>query len=318
MLRSDQLTRRGTVVRDLSAFLADNGVEVLDVTAGVAPGTRRLILGRMDGPRPTHAVAVANTEDAVEAVETESRNLEELHNRLGLVMRATIPTSVEQLELADLPALVVTAVPGLRVVSEDTLRARARAEAGAVQAWLAQLWKETADEADTVDLGRQALDLVHSRSRRVSGMADTVQAVDRAYARLSGFTIPRTVSHGCLCRQHVFVEDGVVSGADSWGVSQLRGDPLRDLGHWVVRSAGRHLDQVITARTPLNRTMRDFVIAGLTVWGIPPIYWRDVLLLVEAEQALKGLQSGDFGAMELLTKVSRALPRETRQNGKST
>src|SRR5688500_18581333 len=116
MPRSAQLTRRGTDVRDLSAFLADNGVEVLDVTAGVASGTRRLILGRLDGPRPTHAVAVANTEGAVEAVETESRNLEELHNRLGLVMRATIPTSVEQLEIAGLPALVVTAVPGLRVV----------------------------------------------------------------------------------------------------------------------------------------------------------------------------------------------------------
>ena len=301
---------RRTVVRDLDAFLADHGVEVLDVMSGAAPGTRRLILGRLGDREPTHAVALANTKGAVAAVDTESRHLEELHGRLGLVMRVTIPGPLERVQVAGLPALVVTAVPGLRAVSDERLRSGARAEAEAVQSWLAQLWRETADEPQPVDLGRDVLDLLRSRSRRVSGMADTVRAVDHACARLSGFTIPRTVSHGCLCRQHVFVEDGVVSGVDSWGASQLRGDPLRDLGHWVVRSTGRHLDQVIAARTPLNRTLRDFVVAGLAVWAIPPTYWRDVLLLVEAELAGKGLQDGDYGALELLTKVSRALPRD--------
>jgi hypothetical protein len=306
----DLLTDLRTDVRDLDAFLADNGIEVLDVTSGAAPGTRRLILGRLGDPHPTHAVALANTVAAVAAVETESRHLEELHGRLGLVMRATIPSPLEQVQVAGLPALVVTAVPGLRALSDETLRSGVRAEISAVQSWLAQLWQETADEPQPVDLGRDVLDLLRSRSRRVSGMADTVRAVDHAYARLSGFTIPRTVSHGCLCRQHVFVEEGVVNGADNWGASQLRGDPLRDLGHWVVRSTGRHLDQVMAARTPLNRALRDFVIAGLAVWAIPRTYWRDVLLLVEAELAGKGLQDGDYGAIELLTKVAHALPRE--------
>ena len=306
----DLLTDRRTDVRDLDAFLADHGIEVLDVMSGAASGTRRLILGRLGDPQPTHAVALANTEDAVAAVETESRHLEELHGRLGLVMRVTIPSPVEQVQVAGLPALVVTAVPGLRAVTDEGRRSGARAEAGAVQSWLAQLWQETADEPQPVDLGQDVLHLLRSRSRRVSGMADTVRAVDHACARLSAFTIPRTVSHGCLCRQHVFVEEGVVSGVDNWGASKLSGDPLRDLGHWVVRSTGHHLDQVVAARTPLNRTLRDFVIAGLAVWAIPPTYWRDVLLLVEAELAGKGLRNGDYGAMELLTKVSRALPRE--------
>jgi hypothetical protein len=318
MPRTGVLTGRRIVMRDLRAFLADHGLEVLDVTSGAASGTRRLILGRLGDPVPTHAVAVANTKDAVAAVETESRHLEDLHCRLGLVMRVTVPSPVERIEVAGLPALVVSAVPGLRTHSEETFRSGARAEAGAVQSWLAKLWQETADESDTVDLGRDVLELVRSRSRRVSGMADTVRAVDRAYARLSGFTIPRTVSHGCLCRQHVFVEGDVVTGVDGWGASQLRGDPLRDLGHWVVRSAGRHLDQVMAARTPLSRTLRDFVIAGLAVWAIPPTYWRDVLFLAETELAVKGLQGGDYTAMEQLTKVSRALPREQRHDGTST
>jgi hypothetical protein len=304
------LTDRRTLVRDLDAFLADHGTRVLDVTAGAASGTRRLILGRLGDPQPTHAVALANTDDAVAAVGAESRHLEELHGRLGLVMRVTIPSPVEEVQVAGLPALVVTAVPGLRPLSGKTLRSRVRAEAGAVQAWLAQLWQETADEPQPVDLGQEVLNLLSTRSRQVFGMAETVRAVDHACARLSAFTIPRTVSHGCVCRQHVFVEEGVVTGVDDWGASQLRGDPLRDLGHWVVRSSGRHLDQVMAARTPLNRTLRDFVIAGLAVWAIPPTYWRDVLLLVEAELAGKGLRDGDYGAMELLTKVSRAMPRE--------
>jgi hypothetical protein len=312
------LTGRRTVMRDLSAFLADHGIEILDVRSGTASGTRRLILGRVGDPQPTHAVVVANTQDAVAALETESRHLEELQGRLGPAMRITVPSPVEQLEVAGLPALVVTAVPGHRAFPDETLRSGARAEADAVQSWLAQLWRETADEPDTVDLGRDVLELVRSRSRRVSGMADTVRAVDRAYARLSEFSIPRTASHGCLCRQHVFVEEGVVTGVDSWGASQLRGEPLRDLGHWVVRSTGRHLDQVIAARTPLNRTLRDFVIAGLAVWAIPPTYWRDVLFLAETELAVKALQGGDYTAMELLTKISRALPREKRQDGKRT
>jgi hypothetical protein len=310
MPRTTVLTGRRTAVRDLGVFLAEHGIEVLDVTSGAASGTRRLILGRLGAPQPTHAVAVANTEDAVAAAEAESRHLEELQGRLGLVMRVTIPSPLERVQVAGLPALVVTAVPGLRARSVETFRSGARVEATAVQSWLAQLWRVTADEPEAVDLGRDVLGLLRSRSRRVSGMADTLRIVDRAYGRLSGFTIPRTMSHGCLCRQHVFVEEGVVSGVDDWGASQLLGDPLRDLGHWVVRSTGRHLDQVMAARTPLGRTLRDFVIAGLAVWTIPPTYWRDVLLLVEAELAVKRLQNGDYSAMELLTKVSRALPRE--------
>jgi hypothetical protein len=317
MPRSTVPTSRRTDVRDLTAFLAEHRVEVLDVTSGAAPGTRRLILGRVGESQPTHAVAVAITEDAVAAVDTESRHLQELHDRLGLVMRVTIPSPLEQLQVSGLPALVVTAVPGLRARSDARLRSRARAEAGAVQCWLARLWQMTADQPEAVDLGRDVLDLLRSRSRRVSGMADTVRTVDRAYGRLSGFGVPRTVHHGCLCRQHVFVEEGVVSGVDSWGASQLRGDPLRDLGHWVVRSTGPDLDRVLAARTPLSRTLRDFVIAGLAVWAIPPAYWRDVLVLVEAELVAKGLREGDYGALEQLTKLSRAMPREGRHDGTS-
>jgi hypothetical protein len=318
MSEATALTSRPTVVRELSAFLVDNRVQVLDVTSGAPASTRRLFLGRLGDGQPTHEVVVATSGPAGAAVETESRRLDELYARLSAVMRATIPRVVEPVLVSGKPGIVLTAVPGLRAVSDLTLPARARAEAAAVQAWLEQLWLETADHVEAVDLGRDVLDVVHSRSRRVGELAETVRAVDRAYARLSAFVIPRTASHGCLCRRHVFVEDGVVTGVDGWGAAQLRSDPLRDLGHWVVRSSGRRLDQVMTARTPLNRTLRDFVMTGLAVWAIPPTYWRDVLLLVEAELAVKELREGDLAAMDLLTRASSAMPRDMRREGTHT
>jgi hypothetical protein len=54
------------------------------------------------------------------------------------------------------------------------------------------------------------------------------------------------------------------------------------------------------------------------VWAIPPTYWRDVLLLVGAELAVKELRGGDFAAMEVLNRASRAMPRETRRDGSGT
>ena len=57
----------------------------------------------------------------------------------------------------------------------------------------------------------------------------------------------------------------------------------------------------MAARTPFKRALRDFVMSGLAVWAIPPTYWRDVLLLVGAELAVKELRGGDYAAMEVLT-----------------
>lgn len=312
------LPSRPTVVRDLSAFLIDHRVQVLDVTSGSAPGTRRLFLGRLGDVQPSYEVAMASTERGGVAVEAEFSLLGELHQRMSTSMRPTVPCVVERVQVAGLPGIVLTAVPGLRAVSDLTLPARARDEAGAVQAWLKRLWLETAGQVDAVDLGKDLVDVVRSRSRPAGEMAETIRAVDRAYDRLSAFDIPRTASHGCLCRQHVFVDRGVVTGVDGWGTAQPRGDPLRDLGHWVVRSSGRNLDQVMAARTPFKRTLRDFVMSGLAVWAIPPTYWRDVLLLVGAELAVKELRGGDYAAMEVLNRASRAMPRETRRDGSGT
>jgi hypothetical protein len=58
--------------------------------------------------------------------------------------------------------------------------------------------------------------------------------------------------------------------------------------------------------------------SGLAVWAIPPTYWRDVLLLVGAELAVKELRGGDYAAMEVLNRASRAMPRETRRDGSGT
>jgi len=316
---------RRASVHDLHSFLTRHGVEVLDVTNGVSPETRRLFVGRQSTPQLTHAIAVANSERSAPAIDRESRHLAELQRRLRRPMQGTVPQFVERIDAGGLPGLAVTAVPGLYPSSGRPLRPAAERErravhvqAEAVLSWLEILWQDTTGTTAAVDLGRDAADDLGTRYAGAAGVADILGAVHRARSRLGRFTIPRTMSHGCLCTRHVFVADGLVSGVDDWGGSLVEADPLRDLGGWLVRAVGPRLCDVLAARSPHHRALRDFVIGGLAVWGIPSSCWRDVVLLSRAEIAVEGLRSGDYGAMDLLSKVSRALPRERGLHGRGT
>lgn len=306
-------------MRDLSSFLARHRVEVLDVGGGVSPGTRRLVLGRRGSPQPSHVVAVASGEESLAAIERESRHIGQLRARLGPGAQTTIPAVVERLHVAGQPALAMTAVPGLHLPSQSgagIVQPVSVDQATAVLRWLTVLWQDTAGPDIEVTLGREAVDELVARYAGVTGVADTLGALHRARHRLAGLVVRGTVSHRCLCPEHVFVRHGVVTGVDDWGGSEVHSDPLRDLGGWLVRSVGPQLVDVMAARTSHSRALRDYVVDGLVTVGVPPAFWREVLLLTRTEIAMDRLHAGDYGAVDSLGRATRALTRDRAGKGR--
>lgn len=292
-------------MRDLPSFLAFHGVEVRDVGRGIARGTRRVVLGRPGVPEASHVVAAVTGPAFEPAIDKESRHLSELAGLLRPSARPSVPTVIGRIDVSGLPGLALTAAAGR---GRPAAQSRVDGEAPAVLQWLRTLWQDTSGVPAGVTVGRDAVAELVARYAGVSGVGDTLGAVHRARSGLADFTVPQTVSHGCLCHAHAFVADGVVAGVEDWSGSEIQADPLRDLGSWLVRSVGAQLSDVVAARTARARAMRDFVIDGLAVWGIPSRCWRDVLLLTQAEIAVEQLRLGDFAGMDRLTEVSCALP----------
>ena len=87
--------------------------------------------------------------------------------------------------------------------------------------------------------------------------------LDRSRSALADVTTARTATHGCLCPQHVRFSDGRVVGVDDWGLARFgQGDPLRDVGNWVVTSAGTRIGVVLTGRTRTSRAWRNWSRTG--------------------------------------------------------
>jgi hypothetical protein len=316
MTQPDTLPRWGDTVRDLQGLLRDEGAEILDIRRGVAPGTRRLLVGRSGDHHPSHVVSVATVAESEAAVDRESRNLQEIRQIARPALLDTVPAVLEPIDSSGLAGLVLTAVPGLQVSTPRPAHRGSGGDAVATLSWLQCLWQDTASVHTESTLGLAAGDDLVARYAGATDFAGTLGAVHRARSRLAAFVLPCTVGHGCLCPEHLFASDGVVTGVDDWSGSEIQADPLRDLGGWVVRSVGSALADVITLRNAVARTMRDFLMEGLRTWDIPTTRWRDLLLLTQAEIAVEGLRHGDSAAMDLLTKISRVLPRERNLNGR--
>jgi hypothetical protein len=316
MTQPDTLPRWGDTVRDLQGLLRDEHAEILDIRRGLAPGTRRLLVGRRGDPHPSHVVSVATVAESAAAVDREGRNLQEIRQIARPTLRDTLPAIIEPIESSGLAGLVLTAVPGLLVSTPRPAHRSPGPDAVATLDWLQCLWQDTASIHAGTTVGLAAADDLVARYAGATDFAGTLGAVHRARTRLAAFVVPRTVGHGCLCPEHVFASGGVVTGVDDWSGSEIQADPLRDLGGWVVRSVGSALADVITVRNTLARTMRDFLMEGLRTWDIPATRWRDLILLTQAEIAVEGLRHGDAAAMDLLTKISRVLPRERNPDGR--
>ena len=294
--------------RELQAFLTQRGLEVTDVTRGVARGTRRLLVGDHKRSRSSYVVSVATTTEGAPKVEAEARHLTELRQRVRPAVGDTLSSVVERVDVSGMPAIVLSAVPGMAPGSSTVPRGFAAGN-GAVLAWLTMLWSDTSGPAAPVDFGSAAYDALLSRFAGSPRAATTLGALQRSRSALGERDLARTVSHGCLCPRHLFVSDGRAIGAEDWGRSRFGADPLRDLGTWVVRGAGPGIGDVFSGRSAQGRTLRDFVGGGLAYWGLSSRLWRDVLVLALAEAAVEGLEDQDTTAMDLLTAVSDGLTR---------
>lgn len=313
----DELARPAAAVRDLQQFLQRGNLEVFDVVRGAGPLTRRLVVGDAGTDRPTYVVGLAAETGGGDAVESESRHLRELARRLRPRLLATVPTPVGSIEVGRHVGAVFSAVPGTRVKSPRPRETDLRSP-GAVLEWLTMLWEDTAGGTAPVEIGAAASDALTARFSRSLAAAPTLRTLESSRNALAGARTARTMSHGCLCPVHVHIRAGTVVGVDDWSLARFGADPLRDLGGWVVESAGSGLGSVMVARGKVARSLRDMLVRGLTYWGIPATRWRDVLVLCLAESAVSGLARNDASALQVLTGLSSEAIPDSRVDGVRT
>jgi hypothetical protein len=294
-------------VLDLQAFLVADRLEVLDIVPGAVPGTRRLLVGDPTTARTTHVVALASGAAGLAALESEIRHLDELAVRLRPAIWATVPTVVSGISLGEDQGAVLSAVAGAGSRRPRPQPRSIPGDAIAIGEWLTALWDDTAGTTAPLDLGGRAVEVLTATLAGASSGADTLEMLDRSRSALSDFATARTSTHGCLCPQHVWISDGRVAGVDDWGLGSSRGEPLRDLGNWVVTSAGARVCEVLVGRSKAARSWRDLIVDGLAYLDIPDALWRDVLLLCLAEAAVAGLAADDGTSLDLLTSFSREL-----------
>jgi hypothetical protein len=287
----------------LQEFLAEGGLEVLDVARGTAAGTRRLVVGDQRASAPSHVVSVAGTSDGSTVVDAEASCVDHLQQVVRSSMRETLPAVVGKVDVGGLPGVVFSAVPGLQPHSAPG-RVATAGQAGAVLAWLTALWSDTSGREAQVDLGSEAQESLTARYSKSPRAASALAALQRSRAALAVAQTQRTVSHGCPCPRHLLVGEGGRIGADDWGIARFDAEPLRDVGTWVVRASGSGIGGVFAARSGSGRRLRDFVADGLGHWGLPSGLWRDVLVVALADAAADGLAEQDTSGMELFAAIS--------------
>ncbi len=295
--------------RALDDLLVQQRLVIADVTAGTVTGVRRLFLGDRDRGDLRLVVAVAHGPGGDEGVSNEARALAILDEHLPEELASSVPHIREWvLGPGGSRALVASAVPGLASSGQpQPTGVGTRESLDTFLDWLSALWRATAGEAIDAELGREPVDLALSRYRGAASVRPAIGALLRARGRLSQVEVVSTMTHGCLCARHVFV-DGNRVGVDDWGLASPQGDPLRDLGRYAVDMTAHRLPEVIEGRSRFAAHVRRGLCSGMEVLSAPPRLWRDVLLLAQFEVALTELGHGDAGRLSLLQQAVRALP----------
>jgi hypothetical protein len=288
-------------------------MEVLDVAPGASSATHRLLVGDPVIGRPSYTVTLARREGGLQALDTEELTLTAAAVRSRPEMAATLPKVMGRVTVTpERSGLVLTAVPGAPASRSDGLTSRRTRElTSATSRWLTSLWEDTSGPSASVELGAAVVAALTSRCCGSIRLGTILRCMHSARLRIRRYTVPRTVTHGCLCPAHVTVADHEVIGVDDWSLGSVAADPLQDLGRFAARVADVRLAEVLTGRTAHAGTVRGFVTAGLDRLGVPAQEWRDVLLLAHLEFAAESLQRGDHGPMSLLCTAVREMPRET-------
>jgi hypothetical protein len=293
-------------------FLRERNLAILDIRGGVAPESRRLLLGRPDTSRVRCVVALTPGPRESSAVATEERVLRHAHGTLRGTLRAAIPHVEGHVEVyTSLEGLLLTAVPGLTVGSRRRTARRTRELLGAVPHWITGVWHDSAAGTATVDLGAQDAQTVLTRHHPIPRLEPALDAIRRARLRIAEYDVPLTLTHGCLCPDHVFLTDAGI-GVDDWGAGSTAGNPLRDVGRFALGVAGGRLPEVLAGRSAFAGEIRQFMTAVLVHTPVPAQLWREVLVLAQLELATESLERADPNGMQLLSRAVRLSGSLTR------
>ncbi len=293
-------------------FLRERDLTILDIRAGAAPGSRRLMLGRQGSSGVSRAVALAPGGATDNAVTNERRVLEHAEEVLRDGLRAALPRAEGHVEVyTSLDGLLLTAVPGLTAGSRRRTTRRTRDLLQAVPRWIVGLWEDSAGGTARVDLGTRDVHQVLSRQRPIPRLEPALDAIRRAAVRLAEYEVPQTMTHGCLCPDHVLLSEAGV-GVDDWGAGSTAGDPLRDVGRFALGVAGGRLPEVLAGRSSFAGEIRQFMTNVLLYTSVPPQLWREVLVLSQLEVATEALEHADPNGMHLLSRAVRLSGALTR------
>lgn len=293
-------------------FLRERDLAILDIRAGAAPDARRLMLGRRGSSSVGWTVALAPAGPKDGAVANERRVLEHAHQVLRDGVRGALPRAEGRVEVyTSLDGLLLTAVPGLTVGSRRRTVRRTREMLRAMPRWIVGVWHDSASGTARVDLGTRGVDNVLTGHRTIPRLEPTLDAIRRAALRLAEYDVPLTLTHGCLCPEHVMFSDAGL-GVDDWGAGSIAGDPLRDVGRFALGVAGGRLPEVFAGRSAFAGDIRQFMTNVLLYTSVPPQLWREVLALSQLELATEALEHADPNGMHLLSHAVRLSGALTR------
>jgi hypothetical protein len=263
----------------------------------------------------THVLATSCWPQDTGSVDDEYVLLEQVTSVLSPGLRRSLPRFLERVDVyGSDDGLLLTAVPGLGG-AKDARRATAGVPQllEALPGWLAALWSESRSGLAPTDLGRDAVDAMLAHRDRARPPQPSLESLRQARERLADIEVPRTVTHGCLCRRHVTVGSDGVPGVDDWGLGNLAGDPLRDLGRLTLDLVGSRLPEVIEGKTPFAAMIRHFMSEAIgRHLDVTPLPWREVLVLSQVELSLEALGRTDPNNLVRLSGAVRALHDSAR------
>ena len=297
-------------------FIGASGLRSLVIGPSKDPNAKvTVLLVSPESGKPVLAAKVPTTDSAGSAVNAELHLLAYLNGLEPRHVSRTIPRTVEVVDFEGRPALVMTAVAGVPMMTSYLRRrhtatpARVAEDFAAVEAWLADLQRATNGPSLPLNMDCGVAVRLASRFREDERLGEDLDQLAEIYASLRADTVPRTVVHGDFWFGNVLLAGGRVSGVVDWEAGATSGEPVRDLVRFALMYA-LYLDPRAVAgrRIARRRTLtgdswgagveyavngsgwfpdlfRRFLGDGLARLGASRASWRDAALAGIAEVA---------------------------------
>ena len=316
-------------------FVGASGLRSLVIGPSKDPNAKvTVLLVSPESGKPVLAVKVPTTDAAGSAVNAEWLLLAYLNKLEPKHVSRTIPRTIEVVDFEGRPALVMTAVAGVPMMTSYLRRrhtathARVAEDFAAVEAWLADLQRATNGSSAPLNMDCGVSARLASRFREDERLGEDLDQLAEIYARLRADTVPRTVVHGDFWFGNVLLAGRRVSGVVDWEAGATSGEPVRDLVRFALMYAlyldpralaGRRIEQrrladggwgagveyALDGKGWFPDLFRRFLEDGLARLGASPASWRDAALAGIAEVAALTDEEGFARRhLELFRRVS--------------